>query len=1030
MPTTQRTRPSTTSRRRPLRDPLVLLCLAVAALMCITSCSTRRNNAATRNYQAFITRYNIYYNGDTHFRETLQDMESKYEDDYSRQLFVHPVEAKGDVSAPQPSGSFDRSIEKAQKAIQLRSIKKKPAKKSGRNNDPDYKAWMKREEYNPFLHNAWLMMARSQYYNGDFSGAASTFFYISRHFPWLPASVTEARIMQAMSYLAMGWLFEAEMILQKIKEDELTSKQLKLLYNMAMADYSLRREHYDNSIPYIREAASLASGAQKTRLTFLLGQILARQGHKEEAYAAFRKAGASSSASYRTKFNARIKESEVFTGNDITGEVKALRRMTHYDRNKEYHDQIYYAIGNLYLSRGDTASAIENYELGASKSTRGGIDKALNQLILGKLYFERGDYTHAQPNYSEAIPVLPASYPGYDTLKLRSEVLDELAIYAQNVELQDSLLHLASLPEDELMKVIDNIIEELKKKEREEAEAARREEYMAQTDAMGNQMTDNTNSFNINTDNSWYFYNTATRNAGKTEFQKRWGSRKLEDNWRRRNKAQFNAAELGLAPESDDDTENTDSVDADTSPEVEQNPEDLARSADPHYPEYYLAQIPFKEEEKVTAGEVIQEGLYNMGVILKDKLEDFDASATQFRRLLTDYPDNVYRLDTYFNMYLMLMRQDKPAEAEYWRQLILSDFADSSQGIALRDPGYIDKLRAMDSIQTQRFTEIYDAYLANDNPLVHKLYDAMSEEYPMSKNMPKFMFINALAYATDRNNEQFNAQLKELLERYPDTDVTPIASAWLKGLSQGRPLHTSGSNMRGMIWDQRLTTDTVGGLGADGPAQFELNPDTRQLLVFTFDTGEVNSNALLYEIARHNFRTFVIKDFDLEPMNFGRLGMIVVKSFDNMEELNHYRRMLAEKAGFLLPQGVRPVAISEADFKILLDEGRSFDEYFRYREEQNYIDAQAGLLVPEAIETLPEADEAAQEIQEIIRQEMAPEIPEEPALDSTPAPAPQTQPANPAPAPAATPAPTATPTPTATPAIPAGSEGDDPLFDD
>ena len=56
-------------------------------------------------------------------------MESKYEDDYSRNVFMHPVEARNDKSAPQPSGDFTRSIEKAQKAIQLRSIKKKPAKK-------------------------------------------------------------------------------------------------------------------------------------------------------------------------------------------------------------------------------------------------------------------------------------------------------------------------------------------------------------------------------------------------------------------------------------------------------------------------------------------------------------------------------------------------------------------------------------------------------------------------------------------------------------------------------------------------------------------------------------------------------------------------------------------------------------------------------------------------------------------------------------------------------------------------------------
>lgn len=1022
--------------------PAVLLCL------CLSSCSTRKNTAFSRNYQAFITRYNIYYNGDKHFKETLAEMESKYEDDYSRQLFLHPVEAKAEPTAPQPSGNFDRSIEKAQKAIQLRSIKKKPAKKSGKGSDPKYKAWMKREEYNPFLHNAWMMMGRSQYYNGDFAGAASTFFYISRHFGWLPATVAEAQLMQAMSYLGLGWLFEAELILKRIKPEELTDARLRQLYNTAMADYLLRRGEYADALPYLRDAAKGAKGAQKTRLTFLLGQTLAREGQKSEAYEAFRKAGSASSASYRTKFNARIKQSEVFQGTDVESEAKALRRMTRYDRNKDYLDQIYYAIGNLYLGRGDTAKAVENYELANKKSTRNGIDKAMNQLTLGGIYFAQGNYEKAQPSYSEAIPQLPQTFPDYAALKRRSDVLDELAVYSQNVNLQDSLLRLAAMPEDELLKVIDRMIEDLKKREREEAEEARRQEYEANAEQFDNQFTDNTNNFTINTDNSWYFYNTATKNAGKTEFQKRWGSRKLEDNWRRRNKTTFNTGDFDLPSESDENPDAADSgapADSLAAPEEEKDPEKLQRSADPHYPEYYMAQIPFTDAEKQTANDVIQEGLYNMGVILKDKLEDFPSSRKEFDRLLKDYPDNIYRLDTYYNLYLMEMRRGNKDEAELFRKLIIDEFPESKYGMAMRDPDYLDKLRTMDARQQQLYDRTYEAYLANDNEGVHRGYQEMMDTYPLSKIVPKFMFLNALAYVTDREPEKFNAQLRELLERYPDTDITPIAAAWLKGMAQGRELQTSATgNLRGMVWDTRLTNDSIAAEGKNGPLEFDLNPDTRQLLVFTFDTGEVSSNALLYEIARHNFRAFVVKDFDLEPMNFGRLGMIVVKGFDNMAELNHYRRVMADAPDFRIPAGVRPIAISEANFQTLLDKGSSFDEYFHYLQEQNYVDTQADLLQPEATETLEEADRATEEIKEEQKAEQ-PAAAESKAADLAKEAdsADKAKEANPAnPATAAPPAPQAAPTAPAAPAAPVavplprkpavapGSEGDDPLLDE
>lgn len=109
---------------------ITAVCLLAAMLL--QACSMKKNTAATRNYTAFITRYNIYFNGNQHYIETLKDMEDKYEDDYSQMLYVHPAEAKGNERAPQPSGDFTRSIEKAQKAIQLRSIKKRPARKPDR----------------------------------------------------------------------------------------------------------------------------------------------------------------------------------------------------------------------------------------------------------------------------------------------------------------------------------------------------------------------------------------------------------------------------------------------------------------------------------------------------------------------------------------------------------------------------------------------------------------------------------------------------------------------------------------------------------------------------------------------------------------------------------------------------------------------------------------------------------------------------------------------------------------------------------
>ena len=897
-----------------------------------SACSTKKNTAASRNWQAFTTRYNVYFNGKTSFDEQLQLQEQQYEDDYTRMVLTHPAEAYNDPKLPQPQGDFKRTLEKMQKAIQLHSIKKKPPKKGSSQKE---KAFRERDEFNPFLHNAWLTMGKGQYFSGDFTGAAATFFYISKHFKWLPEVVTEALLWQARSYVAMEWDYEAENVLHQVKPKMLTNKNLENLYNLVEGAYLVKVEKFKEAIPYIEKAAKVAKGSQKNRLYFLLGQLYAKVGNKQSAYNAYQKAGSGISTAYRTKFNARIKQSEVFTGSNIKSEVRALKAMTRYERNREYEDQIYYAIGNLYLSRKDTAEAKENYILAVNKSTRNGIDKAMAQLALGAIYFDERDYIKAQPCYSEALPLLNSNYPDYAQLKRRSDVLDELAVYAGNVHLQDSLLDLSKMTPEEQMEACQRLVDELKKREKEEAEAALLEEAKALTQAQSPNLMDQAGAppgFVTNGDNSWYFYNAMTKNAGKTEFQRKWGARKLEDDWRRRNKTVFAFEETEEVVETDGEEDA--SAEGLTDEEAAARKEQAQKESDPHYVEYYLKQIPKTEEEIATCNNIIKEGLYNMGVILKDKLEDYPAARDEFEELMERYPENDYLLDVYYNMYLMAVRENNLAESERWRNMIIDRFPESSYGKAMLDPDYFQKLREMHELQEDMYEKAYTAYLGNKNSTVHSLTRKMEEDYPLSPILPKFVFIDALSYLTEGDYGLFKDRLNELLKKWPDTDMTPMAGSIVKNLNAGKVPHQGLSNSRGMIWDLRLTANQDEEIAPDGqPANFERDPEKPQYLVVAFPRDSVNSNQLLYEIARFNFSSFVVKDFDLEPMSFGNIGLIVVKGFDNLRQLEKYRSVMAA-SDFELPEGARPIMISKANFELLLREGRSFEEYFRFEQEE------------------------------------------------------------------------------------------------
>ena len=202
-------------------------------------------------------------------------------------------------------------------------------------------------------------------------------------------------------------------------------------------------------------------------------------------------------------------------------------------------------------------------------------------------------------------------------------------------------------------------------------------------------------------------------------------------------------------------------------------------------------------------------------------------------------------------------------------------------------------------------------------------------------NRFKSMFIDALSYVTEKKYDKFKSTLKDMLQRYPETDITPTASSILKQIDKGRKLEGGGTNVRGMLWSTRLSNDSTAAGIEKKFTPFKENRDTPQMLVLTYPTDTVSANQLLFDIAKHNFSTFVVKDFDLEQMTFGRLGLLIIKGFANFDELSHYKSVLEADKELKLPPSVKMVLISVDNFNLLLKEGRSFEDYFNFLETKN-----------------------------------------------------------------------------------------------
>ena len=124
------------------------------------------------------------------------------------------------------------------------------------------------------------------------------------------------------------------------------------------------------------------------------------------------------------------------------------------------------------------------------------------------------------------------------------------------------------------------------------------------------------------------------------------------------------------------------------------------------------------------------------------------------------------------------------------------------------------------------------------------------------------------------------------------------------------------------------------------------------------------------------------------------MGLLVIKGFDNMRQLEHYRSIMAQK-GLELPPTVRPIMISKPNFELLLREGRSFEEYFNFEDaaaveakEEEVLEGSEDQSedssgeVESAMEEVPEEEPAVEKpaVEEPSAEESAEESPDSPTV--------------------------------------------------
>lgn len=947
----------------------IAILLLTSSILLLPSCSTKKNTANTRWWHSFNARYNTYFNGSQAFIEGSLEKETGNHDDHTQMLPLYTVANKNSKSLG--SSQFDRAIEKSEKAIRQHSIKARPVWKKKRRKTKKDIEWLNRREYNPFLWRAWLLMGKSQFQKGEFEEAAATFGYMSRLYQTQPTILARARAWQAKCYVEMNWLYEAEDLIIKQRRDSIPYRAT-ADWDYTLADYYIHHESWPEAVTYLRKAIRHEKRRkQRARMWYLMGQIESLQGHRQEAYDAYRHV-IRLSPPYELEFNARIAQSEVMAATDARKTISRLKRMAASDNNKDYLDQVYYAIGNIYLSQRDTTRAIAAYEEGNRKATRSGTEKGVLLLQLGNLYWQQEKYSDARRCYGEAIGLLDQDRPGYKELAQRSKVLDELVPYTDAIHLQDSLQRLAVMPEAERNKAIDRVIEELIKKEKEEKRAqqeAEAEQQLAQQGGMGN-TTPMTTQSNRQTQTSsqsniWYFYNPQVVSQGKQRFEQQWGRRPNADNWQRSNLTvlKMDNEEDSENPEDSEYSENPDTLATVTGDSIANGntvPDSIP--SDPHTREYYLAQIPFTEEQKAASDAIIMESLFHAGIILKDKLDNLALSYRMLYRLVSQYPDYEHNDEAWYHLYLIYARQGRWDEANDALEQMKQRHQESQWTILLSDPYYAENQRFGQHIEDSLYAATYEAFKAERYREVETNVQLSSQRFPTGQNRAKFLFIEGLSLLNNQKADSCVARMKQIVENYPESEVSDMAGQIVKGVQQGRRLQ---SGKMSDIWRQRQNLEHP-----DDSVHIDTlstERDVRYAFVLAYSPDSVDQNQLLYEIAKYNFTSYLVRNFEIAVDTDGAISRMIVTGFLSYDEALQYARQLYSNLQMNERlTGCRRIIISEQNLP-LLGTAFSYDDYdifFQQELEPVKVTNEQLLNLPETIIEEEDDDDIPQQEQD------------------------------------------------------------------
>lgn len=868
------------------------------AIIGMTGCSTSKNTFPNRAFHNITCKYNVLWNGQQALKSAEVELGKLNKDNYTATLPIYNYPAKSDLGPALPS--LDRTIEKSSKAIYKHSM------------------LIRGKEYVKTIDDAYLIMGKSYFYKQDYTQAQRIFTYITHNYP-KANTCNEASIFLARTSMRQGYYASADEQLETLHylATNKKNKNFNVLFSAAKAEYHLTAPDGDmqEAIDYLKSAINANPKREfKCRMQLILGELYEIMGLQTDAQKNFEQV-IKKSSNYEMVFCAQMHLATNYDGTASSRNaiMKQFKKMLEEEKNAEFKDQIYYACSEI--ARIDENDTLQKSYLAKSvaTSTSNNYQQTFSSLKLADIFFEENEYRQAQAYYDTAAMSIPKNYPNYEQIIQKATVLKDLVNKLDEIDLQDSLQRIAKMSEAQRNAWVKKMIADYTEAERKAA-AEEAERMLALQNAYS--------YTNINTTSSngkWYFYNQSLVTSGQQDFYRRWGNRKLEDNWFISNKTQISFDDMAIL---NDPSLAKDSVEYDE----DGNPIPV-RETDPKKEAYYLQDLPLTQAAMDSSNAIIASYLYETGYIYQDLLNDIPRACASFESLVSRYPNSEYALPCTYLLYILYKDYDNDKSNQH-KNILLAKYPDTDYAKLINDPDYYVKLAEKQKILENQYEEVYNHF---NNKQWHEVVKISKESIPLCTDQTlksKYSYLYAVAVGQLFNEDSLKQELEKIIANFPQSQVAELSKIHLSTLQPAKT-ETPTTNVNSVNNNPIVSQENV-------TNPFVYNADEMHYVILL-----VTSSKVPVLTVKQNLNTFNASYFSLQKFNINSFyinntqQMVTLSKFANATAAKEYYDILLKDETFstnIAEETIIAYAISATNYSTFYNkkEARTlYDQFFK-----------------------------------------------------------------------------------------------------